>query len=91
MQKREGHAKGYCKQQPAWSAFANDTDNGHGTLVIHNQTHMEVSQAVKQSSSQAVSQSVSQSVSKVSQSVRSHRRCHRRLKTMEKGEQLTRT
>ena len=37
---REGHAKGYASPAPEWSAWRNDTHFGHGTVAIHNSTHM---------------------------------------------------
>ena len=37
---REGHATGYHKPSPAWSAFTNDTQFGHGTVSIYNHTHL---------------------------------------------------
>lgn len=38
---REGHAYGYVHNvTPAWSAYKNDTQFGHGTLSIHNESHM---------------------------------------------------
>lgn len=37
---REGHAKGYIKPDPEWSAFHNDSSYGHGTATVYNSSHM---------------------------------------------------
>lgn len=36
----EGHAATYY-EQPSWSAFRNGTQFGHGTITLHNDTHLQ--------------------------------------------------
>ena len=36
----EGHSSNYIEPAPAWSAFRNGTQYGHGSLTVHNNTHM---------------------------------------------------